>query len=155
MSRVITIRLQEAQAERLTRLARRLGYSQGQAGARLIEEALRMSEFALVDFRDSPVGRQAYIQGSSLAVWEVIMLLRERGDNVVATATYLGWPVLRVQAATNYAEAYVDEIDAAIADNAAQTETVLRRMLPQMQVIGVDMTETDPEATDDAASVAR
>ena len=37
-----------------------------------------MSEYALIDFRDSVVGRQAYMQGSSLAVWEVMMIARLR-----------------------------------------------------------------------------
>ena len=43
----------------------------------LVEEGLRRSEFAFLDFRDSPAGRQAYIQGSTLAIWEVMLLLRE------------------------------------------------------------------------------
>ena len=42
-----------------------------------MEEGLRRSEFAYIDFRDSAAGRQAYMQGSSLAVWEVAMLLRD------------------------------------------------------------------------------
>jgi hypothetical protein len=36
---------------------------------------LRRSEFAFVDFRDSPAGRQAYPQGSTLAVWAVLLLV--------------------------------------------------------------------------------
>jgi len=40
------------------------------ASARLVEEGLRRSEFAFLDFADSPAGRQAYMQGSTLAVWE-------------------------------------------------------------------------------------
>jgi hypothetical protein len=49
--------------------------------ARLVEEGLRRLEFALIDFRGSPVGRQVYIQGSSLAVWEVMMIVRAyKGD---------------------------------------------------------------------------
>jgi uncharacterized protein (DUF433 family) len=141
MSQVITIRLPDAQAERLKRFARRLGYSQGETGARLIEEALRMSEFAFIEFRDSIAGRQAYMQGSSLAVWEVVMVVRERGSDVAKAAAYLGWPVARVQAAVNYAETYRDEIDTAIADNAAYDATTIRHMLPQTRVIGIDMAE--------------
>ncbi|HVA93227.1 MAG TPA: ribbon-helix-helix protein, CopG family [Chloroflexota bacterium] len=135
MSQVITIRLQDAQAERLSRLARRLGYSRGETGARLIEEALRMSEFAFIEFRDSIVGRQAYLHGSSLTVWEVVMLARERGGDPARTAAHLGWPLPRVQAALNYAEAYADEIEAALLDNASYDAATLRHLLPQTRVI--------------------
>ena len=44
------------------------------------------AEFALIDFRDSPVGRQAYIQGSTLAVWEVMMIVRAYKGNAKKAA---------------------------------------------------------------------
>jgi hypothetical protein len=40
----------------------------------LIEESLRETEFAYIEFRNSPVGRQAYLKNSNLAVWQVMML---------------------------------------------------------------------------------
>ncbi len=89
------------------------------------------SEFAFLDFRDSPVGRQAYIQGSSLAVWEVVMVAQSYGMDAARTAEHLCWPLLRVQAALNYAAAYPEEIEAAIRDNDAIDFRALSRMLPQ------------------------
>lgn len=146
MSQVITIRLPDALAARLKRLARRYGYSQGETGARLIDEGLRRADFGFIDFRDSSAGRQAYIQGSSLAVWEVVMLARERGNDVARTAEYLGWPAARVQAAVNYADAYPDEIDAALADNASYDATAIRRMLPQTRIVEFDIAQRpEPE----------
>lgn len=62
-----------------------------------------MAEHPLITFRSSIAGRQAYIQGCGLAVWEVMMLLRERGGDVDATAAYLKWPLAQVQAAVHYA----------------------------------------------------
>ena len=62
--------------KRLKRMANRHGWTPSDASARLVEEGLIRSEFAFIDFRDSPVGRQAYIQGSTLAVWEVMLLVR-------------------------------------------------------------------------------
>ncbi len=135
MSQVISIRLRDRQAERLGRLARRLGRSRGEAGALLIEEALRMSEFAFVDFRDSAVGRQAYIQGSGLAVWEAVMLVRAYDGDMEKVAKHLRWPIQRVQAAINYATAYPDEIDSAIADNEAYDAERVSRMLPGTRVL--------------------
>jgi len=147
LSQVISIRLRNAQAERLGRLARRLGRSQGETGALLIEEALRVSEYAFIDFRDSIVGRQAYAQGSSLAVWEVVMLVRGYGDDVERAAKHLQWPVQRVRAAVNYATAYPEEIDTAIADNEAYDAERVSRMLPGTRVL----TMVDGELIEGAA----
>jgi hypothetical protein len=66
-STVISMRLPAASGKRLRRMAQRHGWTPSDASARLVEEGLRRSEFAFIDFRDSSVGRQAYIQGSSLA----------------------------------------------------------------------------------------
>ncbi len=67
MPKAMTIQLPDDQAQRLQRLARRLGRTQEEAGARLIDEALRVAEFAFITFRDSAAGRQAYVQGGGLA----------------------------------------------------------------------------------------
>ena len=75
-SMVISMRLPLESGKRLKRMANRHGWTPSDASARLVEEGLRRSEFAFIDFRDSPAGRQAYIQGSTLAVWEVMLLVR-------------------------------------------------------------------------------
>jgi hypothetical protein len=124
------MRLGAEQLERLRRAARRLGRTPSETSAQLLDEALRRLEFALVDFRDSPVGRQAYVQGTTLAVWEVVSTAQEHGMDLAATAAYLDWPPHRVQAALNYAMAFQAEINMAIADNDAMTWTDLTRLLP-------------------------
>jgi hypothetical protein len=130
-SMVISMRLPAASGRRLKRLAKRHGWTASDASARLVEEGLRRSEFAFVDFRDSAVGRQAYIQGSSLAVWEVILLCRDYKNDLRAVAKHLRWPVAKVQAAVSYAEAFGDEINEALAENEAAGFTSIKRMLPQ------------------------
>lgn len=134
MSRVLSLRLQESQWERLGRLARRHGRSPGEIGARLIEEGLRAAEFAGIGFRDSLAGRQACVLGTSLAVWEVALVARAYAGDAARTATHLAWPEARVRAALQYAAAFPDEIEAAIADNAAYTSTAVARLLPQLDV---------------------
>jgi hypothetical protein len=129
-TRVISMRLRHEQVDRLQRLARRFGRTPSETSALLVEEALRRAEFALIDFRDSPVGRQAYLQGSTLAVWEVVALARDHDLDAAATARYLDWPEHRVQAALNYATAYPVEIEAAIADNDAVGWVQISRLLP-------------------------
>lgn len=128
---VISMRLPEASGERLKKLARRHGWTASDASARLVEEGLRRAEFAYIDFRDSAAGRQAYIQGSSLAVWEVQLLLASYKGDAEAVARHLGWPVSKAAAAANYAEAYSAEIAEALAENDAMDFAALSRMLPQ------------------------
>jgi len=130
-STVISMRLPEASGKRLKRLATRHGWTPSDASARLVEEGLRRSEFAFIDFRDSSVGRQAYLQGSSLAVWEVMLLVRSHKRDLEAVAKHLRWPVSKVQAAVNYASAFTEEIEEALVENDASDFTSLQRMLPQ------------------------
>lgn len=130
-STVISMRLPEASGKRLKRMANRHGWTPSDASARLVEEGLRRAEFAFIDFRDSTVGRQAYLQGSSLAVWEVMLLVRSHKDKLAAVANHLRWPVAKVQAAVNYAAAFTDEVEEALAENEASDFTALQRMLPQ------------------------
>ena len=138
MSRVLSLRLRDGQVERLGRVARRLGRTPSETGALLLEEALRMAEFGHITFRDSPVGRQAYVQGTSLAVWEVAMVARWHDGDAQQTASYLNWPLVRVQAALQYAAAYPDEIEAAIADNDSYDFETVKQMLPQAELYLVD-----------------
>src|ERR1017187_5788013 len=130
-SMVISMRLPAASGARLKRLAGRHGWTPSDASARLVEEGLRRSEFAFIDFRDSPAGRQACIQGSSLAVWEIMLLIRGYGADIAAVAKHLGWPLGKVQAAVHYAEAFPEEIDEALSENDSTAFDSLKRMLPQ------------------------
>lgn len=128
---VISMRLPAESGNRLKRMAIRHGWTPSDASARLVEEGLRRSEFAFIDFRDSSVGRQAYIQGSTLAVWEVLLLFKSYRANASSVAKHLKWPEAKVEAAVNYAKAFPDEIEAAVSENAAMDFETLKRMLPQ------------------------
>jgi hypothetical protein len=130
-STVISMRLPAASGSRLKRMAARHGWTPSDASARLVEEGLRRSEFAFIDFRDSPAGRQACIQGSSLAVWEIMLLARSYDGDLAAVAKHLRWPQTKVLSAVNYAEAFPNEIADALAENDAADYTTLKRMLPQ------------------------
>jgi hypothetical protein len=146
-SMVISMRLSNKSGERLKRMATRHGWTPSDASARLVEEGLRRADFAFIDFRDSVMGRLAYIQGSSLAVWEVMMLAREYErsskfspgsdslkaelDCVTGVAKHLRWPEAKVKAAFNYTKAFPDEINEAMADNDSVSFKALSEMLPQ------------------------
>jgi hypothetical protein len=104
----------------------------------LVEEGLRRAEFPSIDFRESPVGRQAYVRGSSLAVWEVIWVARGYQRDVEQTAAHLGWPEHRVQAAFAYADAFPEEIAPALEKQEAQSFETLSRILPQAELFEVE-----------------
>lgn len=125
------MRLPVDAGKRLKRMANRHGWTPSDASARLVEEGLRRSEFAFIDFRDSPAGRQAFIQGSTLAAWEVMLLLRSYKMNVPAVATHLRWPETKVKAALNYADAFPEEIDLALSENEYANFESLKKRLPQ------------------------
>jgi hypothetical protein len=131
---VISSRLDPEQESRLGRMARQLGRTASETGALLIEEGLRRSEFAFIDFRDSPVGRQAFIQGSSLAVWEVVWIARSYQGDAEKTAAHLEMPLPKVRAALNYATAYFDEIEIALKDQETGDFASLSQMVPQAEI---------------------
>jgi len=128
---VISMRLPVKTGERLRRLASLHGWTSSDTSARLVEECLRRMEFAHLDFRDSAAGRQACIQGTSLAVWEVVMLAQDYKNDAVKVSRHLGWPAAKVQAALNYAKAYPAEIQSALAELQATDFAALSQMIPQ------------------------
>lgn len=142
MSHVLSLRLRDEQMERMRRASRRMNRTVSEAAALLLEEALRMAEFAFIQFRDSPVGRQAYLQGSNLAVWEVAALARAYGGDAGQVAAHLEWPETKVRAALNYAAAYPDEIEAAIEDNRLGLDD-LRHMVPGIEAFATGDTPDD------------
>ena len=127
---VISMRLPAESGKRLKRMANRHGWTPSDASARLVEEGLRRAEFGFIDFRDSPAGRQACLQGSTLAVWEIMLLVHSYKKDVSAVAAHLKWPEVKVQAAVNYAGAFPEEINEAIAENKTTDFEALKRMLP-------------------------
>lgn len=127
---LIDLQLPDEQAARLDRFASSVRKSRGEATAQLIEEALRHEEFPSVEFRDSVVGRQPYVVGSSLAVWEVSMVAETYVLDSGKTAKHLGWPPQRAEGVLAYIRAYSAEVLPLVAENDAVSEEDLRRRLP-------------------------
>lgn len=130
VSTVVSLRLSPDEAARLRQLARRKGRTASEVGAQWVGESLRRAEFAFIDFRDTAAGRQACIQGTRLAVWQVVSLLKTYTGDVAKTATHLRWPEAKVCAAKGYAEAFPDEIADALRDQASCDFSTLSRLLP-------------------------
>jgi hypothetical protein len=136
-STVGSLRLSPNQAKRLRQMARRMGRSASEVGAQLVGETIRRADFAFIEFRDSEVGRQAYIQGTRLAVWQAISVLRSYTGTVSKAAAHLRWPEAKMPGAVAYTKAFPDEIEAAIQDNASFDFQKLSRLLPGIQLFEV------------------
>ncbi|MGD1895817.1 MAG: hypothetical protein ACFB16_02580 [Phormidesmis sp.] len=137
MSKVVSTRLQDDTFERLSRIARTLDKTPSDTVATLVEESLRKIEFAMIEFRSSGLGRQAFMQDSSLAVWEVIEVAQSYQMDLEKVAEHFNRPIICVKAAFHYAEAYPTEIGLAIQDNQAVTFTHMKRLLPDMEVFSL------------------
>ncbi len=137
MSKVVSLRLKDEQVERLRRAARHLGRTPSEAAVLLLEEVLRQREFAFIEFRDSPVGRQAYLQGTRLPIWQVVSLARHFDGDPGRVAAHLEIPAVQVAAALHYAAAYPDEIEAGIADS-TRPLAELRQLIPALEVVDGD-----------------
>ena len=89
-----------------------LGQVKSQTISRHAAEGVLSRAFPGVAFRESEHGREAFVAGHRLAVWEVAQMAEEMGGPAKA-ASHLNWPVSLVKKALRYAEAFPDEIAAA------------------------------------------
>src|SRR5262245_13012168 len=77
--------------------------------ARYVIEKSLETEFPGISFRASLSGREGYLTGHRVAVWEVLEVYRET-KSVRKTAEHFRWPPLLVKRALGYAEAFAKEI---------------------------------------------
>jgi len=99
-----------ARYERLvTKQARAARTSKSDLVARYVIEKSLETEFPGISFRDSLSGREAYMTGHRVAVWEVVAVHGET-KTIEKTASHFRWPVALVKRALAYAKAFPDEI---------------------------------------------
>jgi len=77
--------------------------------ARYVMEKSLETEFPGISFRDSLSGREAYVSGHRVAVWEVLTVYEE-SRSMEKTAEYFHWPTVLVKRALAYAKAFPEEI---------------------------------------------
>jgi hypothetical protein len=112
----VSVRLDDALAERLRLRARTAGETLSDRLRRYAEEGARRDEHPLVTFRDGPAGRRAGLLGGP-DVWEAVMWLEDLSAEADPIAALLEDSVLtrsQVDAALRYRAAYPDEIAARI-----------------------------------------
>jgi uncharacterized protein (DUF433 family) len=99
-----------ARYERLVaKQARAARTSKSDLVARYVIEKSLETEFLGISFRDSLSGREAYLTGRRVAVWEVVAVYEET-KSVEKTADHYRWPRVLVRRALGYAKAFPEEI---------------------------------------------
>ena len=123
MSENVSLRLDDALAQRLRLRSRAAGETLSERLRRYAEEGIRRDEHPLVTFRDGPAGRRAGLVGGP-DVWEVVMWVEDLSDEVDPVATLDAESALsrpQIDAALRYTVAYPDEIEARIALHRKET----------------------------------
>lgn len=123
MSVNVSVRLDDALAERLRLRARAAGETLSDRLRRYAEEGARREEHPLITFRDGPTGRRAkLIDGPD--VWEVAMWVDDLVNEADPVETLVRESELtrsQVDASLRYRAAYPDEIGARIELHRRQT----------------------------------
>jgi len=102
-----------ARYERLvTKQARAARTSKSDLVARYVIEKSLETEFPGISFRDSLSGREAYLTGHRVAVWEVLAVYEET-KSVDKAARHFQWPRVLVKRALAYAKAFPEEVTGA------------------------------------------
>ena len=108
---VQSCRIEEDLAPLLARQARRKKLEVSTLSSLYLQEKALEEEYPSIGFRDAAGGREAYIQGHRVAVWEVEDAHRET-KNVEKTARHFRWPPSVVRCALAFAKAFPDEVSA-------------------------------------------
>lgn len=132
MSRRISARMPDHQAERFEREQRIRQQRSSDLMRELLEEALRMRECPGIVFLDAPTGRQATVAGTGLAVWEVVSLWRSFGSTKALMERFPHLSERGIRDALAYADRFPEEIEAAIRENVALDDRELRQRYPYL-----------------------
>jgi uncharacterized protein (DUF433 family) len=136
-SRVVSLRLKEREAATLQRQARLMQRTVGETAARYLTEALRMVEFPGIEFRQTSIGRLAYVKGTRVAVWMLVMIARSYAMDVAKVAEHLEWRPEQVRGGLDYAAAFPEEVDPLVEETETMTYEKLKQRLPGLQLFQV------------------
>ncbi len=108
---VQSCRIDEDHAALIARQAKRRHIEPSTLSSLYLKEKAIEEEFPGIGFRDAVSGREAFVLGHRVAVWEVMEVHRQ-AKSVPKTATYFRWPPSLVRCALAYAETYPAAIKA-------------------------------------------
>ena len=108
---VQSCRIEKGHAALLSRQARRRHLEVSTLSSLYLEEKALEEEFPGIGFRDSAGGRESFVLGHRVAVWEVGEVLHRVGS-VQKVAAHFGWPPALVRCALAYARQYPEKVAA-------------------------------------------
>jgi hypothetical protein len=106
---VQSCRIERDHATLLARQARRRHLEVSTLSSLYLREKALEEEYPGIGFRDAAGGREAYVLGHRVAVWEVEDVHRATGT-IAKTAGYFRWPAALVRCALAYARQFQAEI---------------------------------------------
>jgi uncharacterized protein (DUF433 family) len=107
---VQSCRIEVDHAALLSRQAKRRHLEVSTLSSLYLKEKALEEEFPGIGFRDSVGGREAYVLGHRVAVWEVVDVHHE-AKTIAKTADHFSWTPALVRCALAYAKAYPKEIE--------------------------------------------
>lgn len=117
----------------LERFAKRRG-SAGMAATRILEEARRREDFPTVEFRDTRLGRVAYVQGTRVQVAFVYgQTLDDPAIRAEKIAESFAWPHWKAAGVLAYVREFPDECRQEWEDLTACNEQFFKRSLPHLE----------------------
>jgi len=132
-SQPFSIRLAPRVNDWITREAKRTRRSKGAVIEAIADEALRSRRFPGIGFKGPDSDRRAWLIGTGLDVWQVILALQDFGSvEAMVSESDLTEPQLALCVA--YHEEFPEEIDLAIADNRPSLDQ-LRALYPHVPVV--------------------
>jgi hypothetical protein len=142
-SKGISLRLNDEQIARLDHIAQGAGQTRSELATMLLAQALRLSEYPHLVLRDFGTGPEIFLSGSRLRAWWVASLIRAYEGDITRTAEHLNLQAHQIEEVRKYAEAFPDEIEAAIADNERRADE-LERQLRDRSGVKADLTANAP-----------
>jgi uncharacterized protein (DUF433 family) len=106
---VQSCRIEADHAALLSRQAKRRHLEVSTLSSLYLKEKALEEEFPGIGFRDSAGGREAYVLGHRVAVWEVAAL-HDEAKTIARTAGHFRWTPALVRCALAYVRAYPKEI---------------------------------------------
>ena len=129
----LSIRIPQQTRRWLERFAKRRG-SAGMAASRILEEAKRREDFPAVEFRDTPLGRVAYVQGTRVQVAFVYgQVHRDIALTLEKLAESFAWPLWKARGALAYIDEFATECRQEWEDLESAEWPELRRLLPHAE----------------------
>jgi hypothetical protein len=106
---VQSCRIESTEAVLLARQAKRRHLEVSTLSSLYLKEKALEEEYPGIGFRDSVGGREAYVLGHRVAVWEVADVY-QAAKTIAKTADHFRWPPALVRCALAFAKAFVQEI---------------------------------------------